>query len=175
MLSWSWRSIKLLLLHLVGFYITLPTLMMHGQTQTKLALWFSDLVWSCGLCVQFALRCSMGITVPETCWANNKFYSNKNSLLHLVGLSFPRIYEKHFEDCMRKTGSQMPLGRHSRRRAILQRILRKKSVRMVRSYSWILRNRFAFKRGREHSSLGQPQSGPQDASPCSYLVDVQRD
>ena len=35
MLSWSWRSIKLLLLHLVGFYITLPTLMMHGQTQIK--------------------------------------------------------------------------------------------------------------------------------------------
>ena len=34
---WSdhWRSIKLLLLHLVGFYITLPTLMMHGQTQIK--------------------------------------------------------------------------------------------------------------------------------------------
>jgi hypothetical protein len=26
---------KLLLLHLVGFYITLPTLMMHGQTQIK--------------------------------------------------------------------------------------------------------------------------------------------
>jgi len=24
---------KLLLLHLVGFYIALPTLMMHGQTQ----------------------------------------------------------------------------------------------------------------------------------------------
>ena len=36
MLSWSWRSIKLLLLHLVGFYITLPTLMMHGQTQIKI-------------------------------------------------------------------------------------------------------------------------------------------
>ena len=35
MLSWSWRSIELLLLHLVGFYITLPTLMMHGQTQIK--------------------------------------------------------------------------------------------------------------------------------------------
>ena len=33
MLSWSWRSIKLSLLHLVGFCITLPTLMMHGQTQ----------------------------------------------------------------------------------------------------------------------------------------------
>ena len=27
---------KLLLLHLVGFYFTLPTLMMHGQTQIKL-------------------------------------------------------------------------------------------------------------------------------------------
>ena len=26
---------KLLLLHLVGFYSTLPTLMMHGQTQIK--------------------------------------------------------------------------------------------------------------------------------------------
>ena len=30
-----WRSIKPLLLHLVGFYFTLPTLMMHGQTQIK--------------------------------------------------------------------------------------------------------------------------------------------
>jgi len=27
---------QLLLLHLVVFYITLPTLMMHGQTQIKL-------------------------------------------------------------------------------------------------------------------------------------------
>ena len=35
MLSWSWRSVKLLSLHLVGFYINLPTLMMHGQTQIK--------------------------------------------------------------------------------------------------------------------------------------------
>jgi len=25
LLSWSWRSIKLFMLHLVGFYITLPT------------------------------------------------------------------------------------------------------------------------------------------------------
>ena len=40
LLSWSWRSIKLLLLHLVGFYITLPTLMVHGQTQIKFdTLW----------------------------------------------------------------------------------------------------------------------------------------
>ena len=31
-----WRSIKLLLLHLVGFCFTSPTLMMHGQTQIKL-------------------------------------------------------------------------------------------------------------------------------------------
>jgi hypothetical protein len=29
------RSIKLLLLHLVGHLYYLPTLMMHGQTQTK--------------------------------------------------------------------------------------------------------------------------------------------
>ena len=35
--SWSWRSIKLLLLHLVGFYITLPKVMMHGQTQIKVS------------------------------------------------------------------------------------------------------------------------------------------
>ena len=31
----QWRSIKLLLLHLVVFYFTLPTLMMHGQTKIK--------------------------------------------------------------------------------------------------------------------------------------------
>ena len=29
MLSWSWRSIKLLLLHLVGFYITLPIISLN--------------------------------------------------------------------------------------------------------------------------------------------------
>ena len=40
MLSSSWRSMKLLLLHLVGFYITLPTLIMHGQTQIKYYLLF---------------------------------------------------------------------------------------------------------------------------------------
>ena len=40
MLSWSWRSIKLLLLHLVGFYITLPTFIMHGQTQIKILVKF---------------------------------------------------------------------------------------------------------------------------------------
>jgi len=34
----SCRSIKLLLLHLVSLYITLPTLMMHGQTQIKKSL-----------------------------------------------------------------------------------------------------------------------------------------
>ena len=50
MRSWRWAKVcpkhvelileisKLLLLHLVGFYITLPTLMMHGQTQIKFSL-----------------------------------------------------------------------------------------------------------------------------------------
>jgi hypothetical protein len=32
----------------------------------------------------------MGIIVPETCWASNKF-CNKNNLLHLVGILFPHI------------------------------------------------------------------------------------
>ena len=32
----------------------------------------------------------MGIMVPETCWASNKF-CNKNHLLHLVGILFPHI------------------------------------------------------------------------------------
>ena len=41
------RSIKLLLLHLVGFYFTLPTLMMHGETQIK---WYWNIVFTlCGL------------------------------------------------------------------------------------------------------------------------------
>ena len=44
MLSWSWRSIKLLLLHLVGFYITLPTLMMYSQTQIKIKYIISELI-----------------------------------------------------------------------------------------------------------------------------------
>ena len=33
--AYHWWSIKLLLLHLVGFYFTLTTLMMLGQTQIK--------------------------------------------------------------------------------------------------------------------------------------------
>ena len=32
----------------------------------------------------------MGIVVPETCLANNKI-CNKNHLLHLVGILFPRV------------------------------------------------------------------------------------
>jgi len=52
------------------------------------------LVWSCGLCVRFAGCCicitlellMMGIMVPETCWANNKFCNKETNLLHLVGL-----------------------------------------------------------------------------------------
>jgi hypothetical protein len=32
----------------------------------------------------------MGIKVPETCWASNNI-CNKNHLLHLVGILFPRI------------------------------------------------------------------------------------
>ena len=32
----------------------------------------------------------MGIVVPETCWASNKI-SNKNHLLHLVGILLPHI------------------------------------------------------------------------------------
>jgi len=46
-------------------------------------------------------------------------------------------YEKRFEDCMRKTGSQTPLGKDSRRRAILQWIVRrggKKSVNGLDSW-----------------------------------------
>ena len=36
MLSWSWRSIKLLLLHLVGFYITLPNLCCFNNTHSAI-------------------------------------------------------------------------------------------------------------------------------------------
>ena len=35
---------------------------------------------------------TMGIVVPETCWASNKI-CNKNDLLHLVGILFPHINE----------------------------------------------------------------------------------
>ena len=45
------------------------------------------MVWSWGLCVRFAGCCIM---VPETCWASNKI-SNKNHLLHIVGILFPHI------------------------------------------------------------------------------------
>ena len=37
MLSWSWRSINYCCCISLVFYITLPTLMMHGQTQIKFA------------------------------------------------------------------------------------------------------------------------------------------
>ena len=40
-----WGSIKLLLLHFVGSYFTLPTLMMHGQTQIKYILPVCVLPW----------------------------------------------------------------------------------------------------------------------------------
>ena len=42
----------------------------------------------------------MGIMVPETYWASNKF-CNKNHLLHLIGILFPHInhnYVEHFYD-----------------------------------------------------------------------------
>ena len=54
------------------------------------------MVWSWGLCVQFA-----GIMVPETCWASNKI-CNKNHLLHLVGILF-----SHINDDARSKSLQM--------------------------------------------------------------------
>ena len=41
------------------------------------------------ICITLELL-MMGIMVTETCWANNRF-CNKNNLLHLVGLLFPRM------------------------------------------------------------------------------------
>ena len=42
------------------------------------------------ICINLELL-MMGIMVPETCWADNKFCNKKTNLLHLVGLLFPRI------------------------------------------------------------------------------------
>ena len=44
---------------------------------------------------------TMGIVVPETCWASNKI-CNKNHLLHLVGILFP-----HINDDTRSKSHQM--------------------------------------------------------------------
>ena len=84
-----------------------------------LVLWFKvvGMVWSWGLCVQFADSAThntdnlknkapnttgskhlyktlellmMGIVLSETCWASNKI-CNKNYLLLLVGILFPHI------------------------------------------------------------------------------------
>ena len=67
-----WRSIKMLLLHLVGFYFTLPTLMMHGQTQFKFSLTdykinFRVLVWK-----EYREKTSCTADSPE----RNKHISN---------------------------------------------------------------------------------------------------
>ena len=45
--------------------------------------------------------------------------------------TFTQTYEKRFEDCMRKTGSQTPHGRDSRRRAILQWTVRREKKKGV--------------------------------------------
>jgi hypothetical protein len=70
-----------------------------------LGLQVVSLVWSCRLCVQFAGCCStgsnhlfntlellmMGILVPETCWANNKFCNKEPSVASSWPFYFPRI------------------------------------------------------------------------------------
>jgi hypothetical protein len=50
----------------------------------------SQVPQAAAICITLELL-MMDIMVPETCWANNKFYSKKTNLLHLVGLLFPHI------------------------------------------------------------------------------------
>ena len=51
----------------------------------------------------------MGIMVPETCWASNKFF-NKNHLFHLVGILFP-----HTNDDARSKSLQIHYHVYKRR------------------------------------------------------------
>ena len=46
---------------------------------------------------------TMGIVVPETCWASNKI-CNKRPLLHLVGILFPHISRKLYSFILQPSG-----------------------------------------------------------------------
>ena len=48
------------------------------------------------ICITLELL-MMGIMVPETCWANNKFYNKETNLLHLVGLLISTYTAFHCE------------------------------------------------------------------------------
>ena len=50
----------------------------------------SQVPQAAAICISLELL-MMGIMVPETCWANNKFCNKKINLLHLFGILFPRI------------------------------------------------------------------------------------
>jgi len=60
-LNWPWRSIKLLLLHLVGFYITLPTGMSWPTTNVlsnKIRQCLYRL-WRFHISRQFTVQCTL--------------------------------------------------------------------------------------------------------------------
>ena len=102
--NWAdhWRSIKLLLLHLVGFYFTLPTLMMHGQTQIKFILSLcavSPMVHTSNICscqkkkIQFSCGCeqfhwgrSFGFLVINVC-SQGEHYETPCIHTHIKQLS----------------------------------------------------------------------------------------
>ena len=91
MLSWSWRSIKLLLLHLVGFYITLSTLMLHGQTQIKftslslLLMRVCVCVWWGGVHVQVGaetIRRFKFSAMPTSLWNTHRWVERFEAFSH---------------------------------------------------------------------------------------------
>ena len=72
-LSWSWRSIKLLLLHLVGFYITLPTERLVYMGRPGLCAVQHSVISSCYLCI---------VTVQVTNALINLMKSNNTDKRH---------------------------------------------------------------------------------------------
>ena len=95
MLSWSWRPIKLLLLHLVGFYITLPTLMMRGQTQIKFRnyLFYNDkLIWfSEVLRLREGMSFWKGSVVQWNYWHRDVLLGSVTNVKTLQGLSSAQL------------------------------------------------------------------------------------
>ena len=111
-----WRSIKLLLLHLVGFYITLPTLMMHGQTQIKFTITGSR-VWNF-IASYFASTSDVHITVilPFTKTGSYRHgtgvtYRGPKFLLHFMGNQISSNWRKTLQSL--KLGLVIPcIGAH---------------------------------------------------------------
>ena len=97
---WFLLQILLLAQHVSGTIIPIirsSSVLYKWLLPVVFGAWFSSCRYGvelrvvCLVCGLFRSRAlMMGIMVPETCWASNKI-CNKNHLLHLVGILFPRM------------------------------------------------------------------------------------